>query len=219
MGPQGAGKGTQAAIVAPALKLAHISTGDLFRQVMAGDSELGREIRGYVDRGALVPDDVTIRMLVAEIDARRAEQPELLGALLDGFPRNSAQARALDAELVRRGDRLVAVIHVSVPRDVLMERLTGRLVCPKCGATYHRTFKPPKADQICDVCGTALTQRSDDTPEAVERRLAIYEEQTEPILGHYRDMGLLIDIDGNLPIGLVSEAILEMVGPRLEFDQ
>lgn len=216
MGPQGAGKGTQAVAIAPELGLAHVSTGDLFRQVMASDSALGREVRGYVDRGALVPDDLTIRMLMERLDDLRAQEPSLHGALLDGFPRNDAQARALDRAFETRGDQIVAVIHVDVPRDVLMLRLTGRLVCPNCGATYHREFKKPRVEGTCDVCGSTLTQRSDDTPEAVERRLNIYYEQTEPVLEYYRSMGLLIDIDGDLPIETVTDAILDMVSPRIE---
>lgn len=215
VGPQGAGKGTQAAIVAPQLGLAHVATGDLFRQVMAQETELAGEVRSYYDRGALVPDDVTVRMLMRRIDELRAERPDLRGVMLDGFPRNEAQAAALDHALAARGDRLAAVVHVLVPRDVLMERLTGRLICPNCGATYHRTFNPPKRPGICDVCGQELIQRSDDTPEAVERRLAIYYEQTEPVLAHYAQDGLLVEVDGNRPIAEVSEAMLAALKPKL----
>lgn len=216
MGPQGAGKGTQAAIIAPALGLVHVSTGDLFREVMASESDLGKEIRDYYDRGALVPDELTVRMLMARLDEIAQRQPEMRGALLDGFPRNAAQAEELDQALAERGDAMVAVVHVGVPRDVLMERLTGRLVCRNCGATYHLRFNPPKRPGICDVCGGELYQRSDDTPEAVERRLAIYFEQTEPVLERYARAGLLIDVDGNRPIDEVSEAILAALKPRVE---
>lgn len=214
VGPQGAGKGTQAARVAPELGLAHVATGDLFREVMATESDLAREIRSYYDRGMLVPDDVTIRMLLGRVDELRQAHPELHGALLDGFPRNQAQAEALDHALAERGDALVAVVHVQVPRPVLMERLTGRLICANCGATYHRTFNPPANDMICDVCGGPLTQRSDDTPEAVARRLDIYYSETEPVLAHYAEAGLLIDIDGNRPIEAVSESILAALRPK-----
>lgn len=215
MGPQAAGKGTQAAVIAPELHLIHVSTGDLFREAMAGDSAIGQEIRGYVDRGALVPDDLTIRMLLERVDSVLGADEQLQGALFDGFPRNQAQAEALDQELERRGDQLAAVVHIDVPRDVLMERLTGRLVCPNCGATYHRTFNPPKNDMICDVCGTEVVQRSDDTPAAVEKRLSIYFEQTQPVLDYYRDSGLLVDVDGNQSIADVTEAILLMLQPRV----
>jgi adenylate kinase len=216
MGPQGAGKGTQAALIAPRLRLVHISTGDLFREVMAGDSELGNEIRSYYDRGALVPDALTIRMLMAHVDQVLSDESTMRGMLLDGFPRNQAQAGALDSALRERGDRLVAVVHVDVPRERLMERLTGRLVCPNCGATYHRVFNPPRVENVCDVCGSQLIQRSDDTPEAVERRLSIYYEQTAPVLDYYRTAGLLLDVDGDRPIVEVSEGIVEALLPRFD---
>lgn len=215
MGPQGAGKGTQAAVVAPRLGLAHVSTGDLFREVMAGGSPLGDEIRGYYDRGALVPDELTIRMLLDRIDQLRGEHPEIHGALLDGFPRNQAQATALEAALAARGERLAGVISIEVPRAVLIERLSGRLICPNCGATYHREFNPPRVPGVCDACGAALTQRSDDTPEAVARRLAIYDEQTQPVLDYYARQGLILPVNGDRPIDEVATAIIEMVAPRV----
>ena len=216
MGPQGAGKGTQATLVAPRLRLAHISTGDLFREVMAGDSELGNEIRSYYDRGALVPDALTIRMLMAHVDLVLSGEVAMRGMLLDGFPRNQAQAEALDAALSERGDRLVAVVHVDVPRERLMERLTGRLVCPNCGATYHRVFNPPRIENSCDVCGSQLIQRSDDTPEAVERRLSIYYERTAPVLDYYRAAGLLLDVDGDRPIVEITGGIVDALLPRFD---
>lgn len=216
MGPQGAGKGTQAAIIAPRLGLVHVATGDLFRQVMASDTALAREIRSYYDRGALVPDDLTLRMLTERLDELATEQPDARGALIDGFPRNQAQAEALDAALAARGDSIAAVIHIAVPREVLIERLSGRLVCRNCGATYHKVFNPPKQPGVCDACGGELYQRSDDTPEAVERRLSIYYEQTEPVLQHYAQAGLLVDVDGNQPIEAVTEAILTALRPRVE---
>ena len=216
MGPQGAGKGTQAVVVAPQLGLAHVATGDLFREVMSSDTDLGNEVRSYYDRGALVPDDLTIRMLMARIDDVLSGAAEIRGMLLDGFPRNQAQAEALDAALRERGDRVAAVVHVDVPREILMDRLTGRLICPNCGATYHRIFNPPAEAGVCDVCGSILTQRSDDTPEAVERRLSIYYEQTAPVLDYYRRAGLLVDVDGDRPIDEVSASIVEELKPRLE---
>ena len=216
MGPQGAGKGTQAAVVAPRLGLAHVATGDLFREVMASDTDLGKEVRSYYDRGALVPDDLTIRMLMTRVDDVLQGDPNVRGMLLDGFPRNQVQAEALDVALRDRGDRLAAVVHVDVPREILMDRLTGRLICPSCGATYHRVFNPPKDEGVCDVCGSQLTQRSDDTPEAVERRLSIYYEQTAPVLAYYRKAGLLIDIDGDRPIDEVSSSIIDGLEKRLD---
>jgi adenylate kinase len=215
IGPQGSGKGTQAAAVAPQLGLVHVATGDLFRALMANDSELAREVRSYYDRGALVPDDLTVRVLVARLDELEREQPNYRGVLLDGFPRNRAQAEALDRVLRERGDDLVAVIHLDVPREALIERLSGRLVCQQCGATYHRTFNPPRQPGICDRCGGPLIQRSDDTPEAIARRLDIYEEQTAPLLEYYRQRSLLIDIDGDRSIAEVSQSILAALAPRL----
>jgi adenylate kinase len=215
IGPQGSGKGTQAAVVAPQLGLVHVATGDLFRALMASDSELAREVRSYYDRGALVPDDLTVRVLVARLDELEREQPDYRGVLLDGFPRNRAQAEALDRVLRERGDDLVAVIHLVVPREALIERLSGRLVCQQCGATYHRTFNPPRQPGICDRCGGPLIQRSDDTPEAIARRLDIYEEQTAPLLEYYRQRSLLIDIDGDRSIDEVSQSILAALAPRL----
>ena len=202
-------------MVAPRLGLAHIATGDLFREVMANESDLGKEIRGYYDRGALVPDDLTIRMLMERVDQVLRGDPNLHGMLLDGFPRNQAQARALTEALNDRDESVAVVVHVDVPREILMDRLTGRLICPNCGATYHRAFNPPKQEGVCDVCGSKLTQRSDDTPEAVERRLSIYYEQTAPVLDYYRDAGLLIDIDGDRPIDEVSQSIVDALQPRL----
>jgi adenylate kinase len=208
VGPQGAGKGTQAAAVAPELGLEHVATGDLFRAILKSESDLGNEVRRYYDQGALVPDDLTIRVLFAHIKDLTNNKPNLNGVLLDGFPRNRAQAEALDNALADRGEAIDAVVLVDVPRDVLMERLTGRLVCSNCGATYHSLFNAPKSEGVCDACGGELYQRSDDTPEAVEKRLGIYYEQTEPILEHYRQAGTLVEVNGNQDIPMVTREIL-----------
>jgi adenylate kinase len=215
VGPQGAGKGTQAAAVAPQLGLEHVATGDLFRAILKSDSELGDEVRQYYDQGALVPDDLTIRVLFAHIEQLQTEHPSLTGVMLDGFPRNSAQAEALDSALAERGESISAVVLVDVPRDELMKRLTGRLICSECGTTYHREFNPPESNNACDKCGGELYQRSDDTPEAVEKRLGIYYEQTEPILEHYREQGALISIDGNREIDKVTVDILDSLKARV----
>ena len=215
VGPQGAGKGTQAAAVAPQLGLEHVATGDLFRAILKSDSELGDEVRQYYDQGALVPDDLTIRVLFAHIEQLQRGRPDLTGVLLDGFPRNAAQAESLDSALAERGEAISAVVLVDVPRDELMKRLTGRLICADCGATYHREFNPPASEGACDQCGGELFQRSDDTPEAVEKRLGIYYEQTEPILDHYREQGILIEVDGNREINTVTKAILESLKQRV----
>lgn len=215
IGPQGAGKGTQAAAVASRLRLVHLATGDLFRALMASDSPLAAEVRSYYDAGNLVPDELTARVLFAALDAAAASKPA--GALFDGFPRNRAQAEVLEAQIAERGEELAAVVHITAPRDVLMERLAGRLVCRSCGRVYHRTFEPPKVAGVCDVCGGELQQRSDDTEDAVARRLAIYYAQTEPLLDLWRPRGLVLDIDGNRDVAVVTDAIVRALEAKAGF--
>lgn len=207
IGPQGAGKGTQAAAVAPRLDLIHLATGDLFRELMASDSLLAAEVRSYYDAGNLVPDELTARVLFDALDAGAATA-DVAGALFDGFPRNAAQADVLDQQIAARGETLVAVVHIAVPRDVLMERLTGRLTCRECGRTYHKLFNPPTQEGICDACGGELYVRSDDTEEAVARRLEIYFAQTEPLLNRWRERGIVREVDGDQEIDAVTEAII-----------
>lgn len=213
LGPQGAGKGTQAERIAPRLGLVHLATGDLFRALMATDSDLANEVRGYVDKGDLVPDELTAQVLFAALDDAAATGNPIVGALFDGYPRNANQAVVLDDQISSRGESLAAIVHITVPHDALMERLTGRLVCRVCGRTYHKVFNPPAREGICDECGGELYQRSDDTPEAVERRLQIYYEQTEPLLERWRPRGIVHDIDGNQSIEAVTTAILESLAP------
>jgi adenylate kinase len=207
VGPQGAGKGTQAARVAPRLGLIHLATGDLFRELMASESPLASEVRTYYDAGNLVPDELTARVLFAALD-RGAVTAGVVGALFDGFPRNSAQADVLDQQIEARGETLAAIVHIAVPRTVLMERLTGRLTCRDCGRTYHVRFNPPAREGVCDACGGELYVRSDDTEEAVARRLEIYYEQTEPLLKRWGQRGIVHEIDGNRDIDSVTEAII-----------
>lgn len=215
VGPQGAGKGTQAASVAPQVGLVHLATGDLLREIMASDTPLAREVRGIVDRGDLVPDELMARILFSALDDRSSDSSPR-GALIDGFPRNAEQAEVLDNQISERGDRLVAVIHIDVPRDVLMRRLTGRLICRGCGRSYHREFNPPTVEGVCDHCGGELYTRSDDTEEAVSRRLEIYYAQTEPLLDRWRERGLVHDVDGNQTIDDVTSQILSRLRPILE---
>lgn len=212
IGPQGAGKGTQAARIAPRFNLLHLATGDLFRALMSQNSELAAEVRSYYDRGDLVPDALTARVLFAALD-EQAASADVRGALIDGFPRNAAQAAVLDEQIAERGETLAAVVHIDVKRDVLMKRLTGRLVCKTCGATYHREFNPPKVEGVCDLDGGELYVRSDDTEEAVARRLDIYFEQTEPLLERWRERGLVLDVDGDQAIDNVTEAIAAALTP------
>jgi adenylate kinase len=208
IGPQGAGKGTQAALIAPKFNLIHLATGDLFRELMSGDSALADEVRSYYDRGDLVPDQLTARVLFAALDERQ-QSDSPAGALIDGFPRNAAQADVLDQQVKERGEEIAAVIHIAVPRDVLMKRLTGRLTCRNCNRNFHVVFNPPAVPGVCDYCGGELYTRSDDTEEAVERRLNIYFEQTEPLLAHWRARGLVRDVDGDQEIGAVADAITQ----------
>jgi adenylate kinase len=210
MGPQGAGKGTQADIIAPRLGLIKLSTGDLFRSAVAAGSELGRLAQGYLDRGELVPDDITLAIVEERLE-QIAEDPNARGALFDGFPRTRAQAEGLDALLAKRDECLAAVIEIDVPREKLIARLAGRRYCPACGATYHVEFNPPQQAGICDRCGGPLVQRPDDTPEAIRRRLDLYDEQTAPLLAFYQQRGLLIRVDGDRPIEEVTHDILAAI--------
>lgn len=210
MGAQGAGKGTQAARVAPRLSLIHLSTGELFREAMASGTELGRRIKETYDKGELIPDDLTLSLVDARLNEIAAMEG-VEGALFDGFPRTRAQAVGLDEMLGARGEQLRVVIEIKVPLEVLINRLTGRRVCPHCGATYHVDFNPPKEQGICDRCGSALIQRADDQPEPIKRRLALYFDQTAPLLDYYRERGLLVEIDGNRSMDAVTADIINAV--------
>ena len=218
MGAQGSGKGTQAALLGPKLKLSKIATGDLFRAEIASESTLGRELKAILDRGDLVPDDLTnaiVRGRIASLVERRSNGDDVVGALFDGFPRTDAQAHALDTILAELGESVTAVVEIDVPRDVLVERLSGRRVCPSCGAVFHIEASPPKADGTCDNCGHELIQRDDDQPEAIARRLALYDQQTAPLLSYYEAQGKLSRVDGDRPVDAVQESILDVINARL----
>ena len=215
MGPQGSGKGTQAARLAPRLGLLPIATGELFRGAIAADTPLGRRIKDIYDRGELVPDDLTVRLVEEKLDevAHQQELGEAVrGALFDGFPRTRAQAEALDATLARRSATISVVIQIEVPFETLVARLAGRRVCKRCGAVYHVDFNPPSRPGVCDRCGGEVMQREDDRAEAVERRLSLYFRETEPLLTYYRERGILAVVDGNQPIEVVTEDIARAVG-------
>jgi len=207
LGPPGAGKGTQAQIIAKTKNLAHISSGDIFRENLKNETDLGKLAQGYMNRGELVPDDVTIAMI-----RDRLQRPDCsVGALLDGFPRTPAQAEAL-AEMLKTWDaNVLCVPYISVPADVLVERLSGRWSCPKCGFVYHATHNPPKQTGICDHDGADLYQREDDKEETVKRRIDVYMEQTSPLIDYYTNEGLLVEVDGTLPIDQVSNLLLEAI--------
>jgi adenylate kinase len=206
MGAQGAGKGTQAERLAPRLRLTHLSTGDLFRAEIKSGSELGIQLKAILDRGELVPDQLTLDIVDGRL-AAIAASGETTGAMFDGFPRTPAQAEGLDEMLAKRDEKIAAVVEISVPREHLVERLAGRRVCPVCGTVYHIVFNPPKYDCLCDKEGAALIQRADDTPDAINRRLDLYFEQTEPLLAYYDARGLLTRVDGDQAIDLVSDEI------------
>lgn len=217
MGAQGSGKGTQAALVAPPLDLVRIATGDLFRAEIASASELGLELKEILGRGDLVPDELTnaiVRGRIAAIVQARARGEQVRGVLFDGFPRTDVQARALDAVLAEYGDQLTAVIEIEVPRNVLIERLSGRRVCVRCGTVFHAVANPTANPGVCDVCGGEVIQREDDRPEPIARRLALYDQQTAPLLDYYRGRGLLERVDGNQGVEAVTNSILAVIGQR-----
>jgi len=204
LGPPGVGKGTQAKILAERTKLAHVSSGDLFRDNIKNQTELGQLAQSFINKGELVPDDVTIAMI-----RERLSRPDCqAGAILDGFPRTPAQADAFKQMLSEFGGDVDYVPFVSADNDVLVARLSGRWTCRENGHVFHKTFNPPQQDGICDLDGSELYQRDDDKAETVIRRIQVYMEQTAPLIAYYREAGKLIDIDGAQPIEQVSEALV-----------
>ena len=211
LGAPGAGKGTHSERLREWLPLPQVSSGDLFRDAIVQGSELGRLADGYISRGELVPDEVTIAMV-----AERLAEPDCAeGAILDGFPRTLVQARALDALLAERGRRVDVVINLRVDEETLLERLSGRWTCSRCGRTHHRIHEPERVLGICDSCGGKLVQRKDDRPETQQRRIAVYTEQTAPLIRYYRKKGVLVDIDGGHEIDVVAAQIREAIEPLL----
>ena len=204
LGAPGGGKGTQAKMLAEKTGLSHISSGDLFRYNIQNETQLGKLAKTYMAKGELVPDDVTIQMVKDRLSQPDCEK----GAILDGFPRTSAQAESLDATLAEMGYKLALVPLIKVPESVLMARLTGRWTCTQCGAIYHTLFSPPKQAGICDLDGAELYQRPDDTPETVSNRIRVYTEQTAPLIEYYHQQGLLVEINGDQAIEQVNEELL-----------
>lgn len=205
LGAPGAGKGTQADELADRLGLPHLASGDLFRNALRDGTPLGLEAKRFMDRGALVPDKVTIRM----IDERMAQPDASGGAILDGFPRTRRQAVALDAYLAARGSRVDRALYVHVPKPELLRRLSGRLLCEAAGHTYHETSKPPKMPGVCDIDGSALYCRQDDNVETVRARLTQQLAPLRQVIGYYRGRGALLTVDGERPIGEVTDALLD----------
>ena len=208
MGAPGAGKGTQASLVKNEYKIAHISTGDMFREAISNKTPVGLEAKGYIDNGQLVPDSITIRL----VEERLKQDDCATGFLLDGFPRTTNQAVALDEMLKINGIKLDGVINIKTDDLVLIDRIVGRRTCPKCKEGYHITAKKPKKEGICDLCGSTLVQRADDNVETVTNRLNVYHSQTAPVLDHYSKQGIVIDVDGMKDIALVFEEIKEKLG-------
>lgn len=204
LGPPGAGKGTQAQIVSEKLDLPHISSGDIFRENLKKETELGQQAASFINRGELVPDDLTIAM----IRERLTRSDCANGALLDGFPRTPAQAEALDSILPDFHGKVDAVPYINVSENVLVERLTGRWTCRAAGHVFHEKFNPPKQPGVCDFDGSELYQREDDRAETVIRRIRVYLEQTAPLIDYYRRAGVLIEVDGTKPIEQVSASLL-----------
>ncbi|MCH8185282.1 MAG: adenylate kinase [Chloroflexi bacterium] len=206
LGPPGAGKGTQAGRLADSLGVTNAASGDLLREHQRKGTELGKLARPYMERGVLVPDDVTIPMVTDWISA--PEQSK--GFVLDGFPRNIAQAEAFDAELADKGG-IDHVLCINVSEEELLRRLSGRWLCRNCQSAYHEEFSPPQKAEECDRCGGKLYQRDDDRPEAVKTRIEVYLNETEPLIGYYSDASILRKIDGEAPIDEVARALMAAV--------
>ena len=207
MGLPGAGKGTQASEIVKKFPIPHISTGDMFRKAIKDETNLGKEAKSYMDRGELVPDEVTVGIVkerISEDDAKK-------GFLLDGFPRTIEQAEALNSIMSELDREIDAVINIEVPEEELMNRLTGRRICEKCGTTYHLVFNPPKVDGICDIDGGKLYQREDDNPETVSNRLSVNVKQSKPILEYYNEKGVLKNIDGSKDIEEVTNDAIDIL--------
>jgi adenylate kinase len=212
-GPPGAGKGTQAERLRSDFQVSYISTGDMLRANVKDGTDLGREAKQYMDAGKLVPDDVIVRMAADRLQ----EQDTLDGFILDGFPRTTEQAKALDKLLSDLGRRITAVILIDVPDEEVVKRLSGRRVCVKTGHNYHVEFDPPKRDGICDQDGSRLIQRDDDKPEVIEHRLETYHAETEPVIEFYDEQGLLRRIDGTRSAPEVHDHIRAVIATaRLE---
>ena len=208
LGAPGAGKGTQAQRIAEKYGIPHISTGDIFRSNIKAGTELGKKAKSFIDQGLLVPDEVTIGMLLDRIHEADCEN----GYILDGFPRTIPQAESLTAALKENGEAIDFALDVEVPDANIVNRMAGRRACLKCGATYHTEFAAPKKEGICDKCGSDLVLRDDDKPETVQKRLEVYHEQTHPLIDYYKKKGVLHAIDGTLSMETVFKNIVDILG-------
>ncbi len=208
LGAPGAGKGTQAKMIAEKYDVPHVSTGDIFRANIKNGTQLGMEAKKYMDQGLLVPDELTVKILLDRV----ANEDCKNGYVLDGFPRTIPQAEVLDKALTELGDKIDYAIDVDVPDENIVKRMGGRRACLACGATYHIEHIPPKKDGICDTCGEKLVLRDDDKPETVQNRLNVYHEQTQPLIEFYAAKGVLKTVDGTQDMKDVFEAIVKILG-------
>lgn len=208
LGAPGAGKGTQAKRIAEKYGIPHISTGDIFRANIKEGTELGLKAKEYMDQGLLVPDEVTIGMLLDRIHQADCKN----GYVLDGFPRTIPQAESLNKALTDMGEAIDFAIDVDVPDENIVNRMGGRRACLKCGATYHVEYAAPKADGVCDACGSGLVLRDDDKPETVQKRLTVYHDQTQPLIEYYKGQGVLHSVDGTQAMEAVFESITGILG-------
>jgi len=208
LGPPGAGKGTQAKSISNRYEIPHISTGDIFRKNISEMTPLGIEAKKHIDNGQLVPDSLTIDI----VKDRLTQEDCKNGYLLDGFPRTVVQAEALKEFLIERGEELDSALLIDVPKDFILERMTGRRVCPSCGASYHIKFNPPKINGKCDVCGSDVVQRKDDAEATVKERLDVYDRQTQPLIEYYKRENLLQVVDGTKAINKVFNSVCSILG-------
>ena len=208
LGAPGAGKGTQAKLISEEYKIPHVSTGDIFRANIKNGTELGTEAKKYMDQGLLVPDELTVRILLDRV----AQEDCKDGYVLDGFPRTIPQAQVLEEALDTLGEKIDHAINVDVPDENIVRRMSGRRACLKCGATYHIEHIPPKTEGICDTCGSELVLRDDDRAETVKNRLKVYHDQTQPLIDFYTQKGVLKNVDGTMDMQDVFEAIKNILG-------
>lgn len=204
LGAPGSGKGTQAKNIAEKVGITHVASGDLFRAAATRGDELGNQAKHYMEKGLLVPDEITIKMILERIDAPDCSK----GVMLDGFPRTLEQAKALDKALGNKKQKIDRVFYINVSTDELVRRLSGRFICRKCQTPYHKVSSPPKKQGICDKCGGELYQRADDTPETVRKRIDVYTKETSPLIDYYNKAQKLVEIDGEGNIDSITKNII-----------
>lgn len=204
LGPPGAGKGTQAKLLSQRMGFLHLSTGDLLREAVKNQTPLGKKAKEYMDRGELVPDELIVQLI-------EETMPKDGNVILDGFPRTVNQALALEEMLRVKGEKILKVLFFDVPDEVIVDRLSGRRVCSKCGAVYHVKYNPPKAEGVCDLCGGTLVQRDDDKEEVVRKRLEVYRKQTQPLIEFYQEKGIIYKLDAGKGVEELFEEVKGLV--------